>query len=195
MSAHHALAAALALDLRTPLSRISLAVQQWARESDRPADSLRAAGIADAIAEIDSTIDRMLPLLVRTEGEHARAPVSEALTQVRERLAPALRAINVQFEVAPGDLRASVADQRMRHLATELVRAGAQWLNGAGTLRLHADGPESALELCLEAHPLAPLRPRATGETFAAEIAPLADAWQVETSTDALMLRARIEGP
>lgn len=138
MSERHATAATMVLDLRTPLARLSLAAQRFAREAVRPADQALAAGMQDAVLEIDTRIDRILPLLAPadptlTTNRSAALPVFE---QLQERLQPALEAQGIALDLMPPTETFEVDSHAIRRLSATLVHAGAAWVGDGGRLEL-----------------------------------------------------------
>jgi hypothetical protein len=148
------MAAALLLDLRTPLARLSLAAQRLGREAVRPADHALAAGMQDAVEELDVRIDSILPLLVDVEARPStdRRLAASIFEQLAERLRPALDARGIELTIAPPPDTLELEVHAARRLAATLVQSGAAWAGPGGSLALGAlsDDAAPAIELCCE---------------------------------------------
>jgi signal transduction histidine kinase len=151
------LAAALAVEMRTPLARIELAASQLVREAATPLARELAAGISEAVRDLDALIARSLGLLLPSAAEARHEPLGPVLEEVQERLHAALLARGVRLEQGP---RPGVRGdpERARRGALLLLRAGAPLVGEGGTLRLGlvADGVRWGLALELDPGASAP---------------------------------------
>lgn len=136
-----ACAAALSLEMRSPLARIELLASQLAREGATPRARSLACAISEAVGEIDLLIARSLELLAPS----AWAPPGEAdlrpvLSAVRERLAPALAARGLRWLDQPSP-DAVVGDPSLaREALVNLLREAAARAGNPAELELTLRG-------------------------------------------------------
>lgn len=160
------LAAALAVEMRTPLARIELAASQLAREATTPLSHDLASSISEAVRDLDALIGRALGLLLPSGSDARHEPLVPVLEEVQQRLGAVLGARGVRLELAPHlDVRGDA--DRARRGALLLLRAGAPVVGDGGTLRigLAADGARWGLALEL-----------APGRAAAGDVTPLLEA-------------------
>ncbi len=136
-----ALAAALTADMRTPLARVELAATQLARDATTPADRELAAGISDAVAEIDQMIHRALEILLPREPDPtSRVDVVPILERVCARVAPALEARGISWSLGAVPTGGVVGDPRLiEQAALALLRGGVAIAGSGGSLRMRLD--------------------------------------------------------
>lgn len=188
MSSRASMAAALLLDLRTPLARLSIAAQRLGREAVRPADQTLAVGMQDAVDELDARIDRILPLLVEFEATPTAdlQPVAPILHGLAQRLRPALDASDITLTTTLPSETIEIDAHAARRLGATLVRSGAAWVGHRGTLELSvlADAAERGIQLRCERAPDAGTLDRCGAEvTLAPELSAHADRWIVTNET------------
>jgi len=179
------MAAALLLDLRTPLARLSLAAQRFGREAARPTDRSLASGMQDAVNEIDARIDRILPLLVDAEVA-PRAdlqPAAPLLESLAARVRPALDACDITLTTSAPPHTVRIETHAARRLAATLVRGGAAWVGPRGSLELGVltDGSQRGIELCCARAADAEATSQPEREPIAPELSTHADRWVVTT--------------
>ena len=153
MNERTSMAAAMVLDLRTPLARLSLAAQRQAREAARPSDQALAQGMQDTVLEIDAQIDRILPLLEPKTGSAApsRRAAGPILAALVDRLRPSLEAQGIGLELAEPEPTIEIDPHAARRIAATLIDAGTGWVGEAGQLELSLQpGPGLALALALD---------------------------------------------
>jgi len=131
-------AAALLLELRTPLARVTLAASQLARSASSPASHGLAASIADAVSQIDAGIERVLPLLVNLPPRPAALEaIDVVLPAVLERLGPGIAAREVSLALETQQAGGARCDPHTaRRAAAALLQVGTAWLGRGGDARL-----------------------------------------------------------
>ncbi len=163
-------AAALGVELRSPLAQIELAASQLGREALSPNARAQSEQIFEAVACVDELIERMLRVLVppnRTlAGVRALAPV---IAELRKRFAPALEACGVQWVgQMDRDIVARGDGDRVRVLTTELLRLALVLCGEAGHFELAVREGQGGLELILGTHRREPLADAGLAEGRAA---------------------------
>ncbi len=135
--AREAFGAALVLDMRTPLARAELAASRLLREAATPAARELAAGIGEAVAELDDLIGRALAVLLVRGAPAGSADLAGVLAELRQRLGPVLAARGVTWAGAPLE-SAPVAGPpaRVRACCVALLRAAAALAGPGGAFEL-----------------------------------------------------------
>ena len=142
--------AALALGLRTPLSRIELAASRLEREAVTPAARGLAEGICDAVEELDRMIVQLTAVLAPPPPiDPPRAPLAEVLPAMRDRLAPVLAARGVQWLEPELDAGAVGDPDALKLTALSLIRAGTELAGGGGrvSIQLQTEAGRSGVRL------------------------------------------------
>lgn len=135
------LAAAVAVEIRTPLARVELAASQLEREAWSPTSERLARSIRGAVGEIDARISGMLRLLLPPAPRTPCQPLGPALASLQDRLAPSLAARGVTLRHAPPGERLTGDSQLVRRAAVSLIRAASA---------LARSGGEIVVDLCVE---------------------------------------------
>ncbi len=117
-------AAALGVEMRSPLARIELAASLLAREALTPTGRAHAEQIFDAVVQIDELVERSLRVLVprvpRAEEAKSLVPV---LRDLRARFEPALSACDVRWVADAGGEAEVFGDAELFRAQTcELLR-------------------------------------------------------------------------
>lgn len=135
--AREAFGAALVLEMRAPLARAELAASQLARDAATPGAHELAAGIGEAVAELDELIGRALAVLLARGAPQGAADLAGVVAELRERLGPVLLARGITW--AGGPLaKAMVAGppERVRACCLALLRAAAALAGPGGSFEL-----------------------------------------------------------
>ncbi|MFQ5417008.1 MAG: hypothetical protein ACE5FL_08190 [Myxococcota bacterium] len=132
------LAAALVLELRSPLARVELAVSQLAREANTPVARELVATISAAVAQADRDIDRIIALLVPLSPAPRRCDdLRPVLARLRQRIAPVLEARGTICETRDLDGEPLRGDPVLvERAALALIRAGAALVGAGGRVSL-----------------------------------------------------------
>jgi len=117
-------AAALNVELRSPLARIELATSQLARESLTPIARRYAEQIFEAVVQIDELVERSLRVLVpRPPRANHRQALGPTMADLRRRFEPALEACAVSWVTDAAGEKDVVGDpQCFRTRVCELLR-------------------------------------------------------------------------
>ncbi|MCP5042032.1 MAG: hypothetical protein GY944_13465 [bacterium] len=163
-------AAALGVELRSPLAQIELAASQLYREALSPSARAQSEQIFEAVACVDELIERMLRVLVPSSrtlaGAGALAPV---IADLRRRFAPALEACGVEWVgQRDRDIVARGDGDRVRVLTTELLRLALVLCGDAGHFELAVEEGQGELELILGTHRHEPLQDAGLAQARAA---------------------------
>ena len=158
------LAAALALDLRTPLSRVALAIDELSRGASTPAQIALSRSVAEAVGELDARISRLVGILCEPvhspDDDAVREDIGGVLERLRVRLAPGIRARGVEWQPPRSDAPAARAESHLvRRSAVALLRAGVSWTGIGGALALSPAARTGAGGVRLECHPAGRHRP------------------------------------
>ncbi len=129
-----ALAAALTLDMRSPLARIELAASRLQREALTPSARSLADGVSAAVSELDALIARTVSVLVPRPQAPSR-PLRPALCAARARLAPSLAARGISWG-EPGDGEASGDPELLRRAAAILASDAARGAEAGSRFRI-----------------------------------------------------------
>lgn len=124
--------------MRSGLTRIELAASQLAREAATPAARRLAAGICDAVDELDRAVSETLALLRRADPRSAaREDLRPAFRALAARLGPSLAARGVRVEPQDRGGAPLLGDPRLlRQAAATLLRAGATCCGPERRLRI-----------------------------------------------------------
>lgn len=140
-------AAALALELRAPLSRVELAASQLLREALTPAGRRTAERIGEAVREVDRGIARLLAWIEPEADAAAGADWSQVLGELRRRLAGVLALRGITWEEGPLAAAPGTDPGRARLLATALLRAAAARAGAGGRFRVELRAEEGGAVL------------------------------------------------
>jgi K+-sensing histidine kinase KdpD len=137
--------------MRTPLARIELAASWLERENGTPAAQEMAAGIGEAVGDLDRMIAQLLTVLVPPVPiEAASEQLKDVIPELHERLAPVLAARGIRWE-PPGAAPQAVGDsEAFRAAALVVVRAGANLAGPGGWLSVDFQKDEHRYGLRLE---------------------------------------------
>jgi signal transduction histidine kinase len=143
--------AALTLQMRTPLARIELAASQLEREDGTPAARGLAAGIGEAVGDLDRMITQLLGALVSPAlGKDAGGKLDDVILALHDRLAPVLAARGVRWDSPESTPKAFGDPDVLRVAALAVLRAGAEWAGPGGWLSLQIQEDEQYYGLRLE---------------------------------------------
>ncbi len=139
--AKEAFAAALAVNMRTPLASVELVASQLEREAATPTTRRLAARVSEAVSELDGLIDRLLAVLippgVAADCVNDLGPVLE---RTRERLAPVLAARGVSWETpVPSPARIAGDPEQFRRLIAAMLRPAAAVAGVGGRISLSVE--------------------------------------------------------
>lgn len=144
-------AAALSVDIRTPLAQIELAASQLFREALTPNARTQSEQIFHAVAEIDELVERMLRVLV--PPRHRREPsgdLAPMLAQLRRRFVPALAACGVEWRMRDVTAESVHGDvEQVRRQCTELLHLALILSGEGGVFTLTLVGHEGSVEVSL----------------------------------------------
>ncbi len=149
-------AAAIAAQMKTPLSRVELAASQLMRDALTPANRRLASRVSDAAEDLDALIGRLLALLAPGAKERVvEGDLREVIDSLHRRLSPVLAARGIEWaEPASDQGRALVGDQRRsRRAALMLLRSAAKLVGSGGRLAIEGviEGSECAVRLIAHA--------------------------------------------
>lgn len=144
-------AAALSVEIRTPLAQIELAASQLFREALTPNTRAQSEQIFEAVAEIDCLVERMLRVLVPRRREwETQQDLASVLSELRRRFAPALSACGVEWKWRePARSRVIGNLERVRRLCTELLHQALTLSGEGGQFTLGMVQREQGIELTL----------------------------------------------
>lgn len=133
-------AAALSVEIRTPLARIELAASQLFREALTPGARGQAEQIFEAVGEVDSLIERMLRVLVPPRRTmESNADLALVISELRRRFVPAFAACGVDWvwrDYPREPVRGNV--DRVRRLGTSLLHLALTLSGSNGQFTLDA---------------------------------------------------------
>ncbi len=144
-------AAALSVEIRTPLAQIELAASQLFREALTPNAQARSEQIFEAVSAIDGLVDRMLRVLVPRSGEcEPDQDLAPVVSGLRRRFAPALAACGVDWKWGePDDERVIGNLEQVRRLCTDLLHLALNLSGEGGRFTLELANKEQAVEAAL----------------------------------------------
>jgi signal transduction histidine kinase len=150
------LASELLRELRTPLARISLAVEEISAHARHPAQTQLAARIEDALLSADAGIERVIGLLREPKIADRAIDAARELARLRERVAPALAARGIEWpapELTAPSAEIRIDATQLRRGALCVLRAATEALASGGWLRIEVacDGVREGLRLWLGA--------------------------------------------
>lgn len=158
------LATALALDLRTPLSRVALATDQLARDASTPAQIALARTVVEAVGELDARITRLTAVLCEPSlggaADARREDIGGVLQRLHGRLAPGIAAHGVDWQPPRSDAPVACGESHLvRRSAVALLRAGICWAGIGGALALSPAARTEGGGIQLECRPAGRHRP------------------------------------
>lgn len=144
------IAAGLVSELRSPLSRIELAVSQLQRNLASPGGRELAASISEAVREADRGVGRVLHLLEPNLRSARRSELGEVLARLHGRVGPALKARGITLELGEPIAADSLGDARLvEQAALALIRVGSSLVVSEARFDLGLTVSENQLTLNL----------------------------------------------
>ena len=144
-------AAALSVEIRTPLAQIELAASQLFREALTPNARTQSEQIFHAVSEIDELVERMLRVLVPPRRRQANSgDISLMLAQLRRRFVPALAACGVEWKLRDAAEEPVLGDvEAVRRQCTELLHLALILSGEGGQFTLVVDGRDDGVDASL----------------------------------------------
>jgi hypothetical protein len=128
-----------------------LAASRLERENATPAARELAAGIGEAVSDLDSMITQLLTVLVPpTRLEVARERLNAVIPALHKRLGPVLAARGVRWDLPKTESQIFGDADAVRAAALVVLRAGADFAGRGGWLRLEIQKDEERYGLRLE---------------------------------------------
>jgi signal transduction histidine kinase len=145
------LAADFALELKSPLARVELAVSQLAREANTPAARELAETISVAVRQADRDIDRIIALLVPRTFPSRKNDLGSTLARLCERIAPILEARGTALLASEETVAPVEGDSvLLEHAAVAMLRGGCALVGAGGGVSLRLARADARVGVVLE---------------------------------------------
>ncbi|MFT5444137.1 MAG: hypothetical protein ACI8W3_003189 [Myxococcota bacterium] len=144
-------AAALSIEVRSPLARIELAASQLYREALTPNARAQSDQIFEAVAEVDRLIERILRVLVPPKHDaELSGDLALVLSELRTRFVPAFAACDVEWKWRDFPREPVIGNtESVRKLGTELLHLALTLSGNGGQFTLDASRRDTSISLSM----------------------------------------------